>query len=194
VNAPVFSGVSSVTPNNDGSFSISWSAATGTAQNPLRYRIYIALGVVSSGTLFSSSNYFVSESGALSARLYTLADGSLLIGENEYTIGVRAESASGIIETNSVVISDTAISNLYSIVSTYLDVAVSSRLPTASYVAPDNTGITNIYADTQDLITSVNNLPTLADIEASTVLALEATSQDIKNKEDTIIALVSATL
>ena len=49
-----------------------------------------------------------------------------------------------------------------------IDVATSSRLPTSSYVVPDNTTISTILAETQ-------SHPTLTEMEASTVLAKEAT-------------------
>ncbi len=65
--------------------------------------------------------------------------------------------------------------------STKLDVAVGTRLPTASYVAPANADIAAIKAKTDNLPAapasegSVTARPTLAQIEASTVLAKEAT-------------------
>ena len=52
-----------------------------------------------------------------------------------------------------------------------LDVAVSSRMGLNDYTAPDNTGVAAIKAKTDALV----NAPTLSQIEASTVLAKEAT-------------------
>ena len=42
--APTFSGISSATPNADGSISLNWALATGAAATPVRYKLYIALG------------------------------------------------------------------------------------------------------------------------------------------------------
>jgi hypothetical protein len=60
-----------------------------------------------------------------------------------------------------------------------IDVATSTRLSTAGYTAPDNATIGAIQ-------TEVNSHPTLAEIEASTVLAKEATSSAIKAKTDNL--------
>lgn len=60
---------------------------------------------------------------------------------------------------------DTRIANL--------DATVSSRLAASGYTAPDNAGISNIWTETQ-------THPTLAEIEATTVLAKEATLTTMK--------------
>lgn len=49
-----------------------------------------------------------------------------------------------------------------------LDRAISATLPTSGYIAPDNTTITNVYNE-------VTTHPTLSEIEASTIIAKEAT-------------------
>ena len=61
-----------------------------------------------------------------------------------------------------------------------LDALISSRLATSGYTAPDNAGISYILAESQ-------SHPTLGEIEASAVIAKEATSSAIKTKTDTII-------
>ena len=63
---------------------------------------------------------------------------------------------------------------------TNLDTTISSRLSSAGYTAPDNAGISSILSESQ-------SHPTLAEIEASAVLAKEATSTTIKAKTDTIV-------
>lgn len=70
-------------------------------------------------------------------------------------------------------IGDTRLANL--------DTTISSRLATASYTAPDNAGITSILAESQ-------SHPTLAEIEATTVLAKEATVTAVKSKTDNLPA------
>jgi hypothetical protein len=76
--------------------------------------------------------------------------------------------------------------------STKLDVAVGTRLSSAGYTAPANTDIAAIKAKTDNLPAtpasegSVTARPTLAQIEASTVLAKEATAQAVKSKTDNL--------
>jgi hypothetical protein len=82
----------------------------------------------------------------------------------ETTLAAKASQTSvNAIPTNPLLTSDTRLDNL--------DAAVSSRLATSGYTAPDNTSITAIKAKTDTLV----NAPTLAQIEASTVLAKETT-------------------
>src|SRR3990172_6180511 len=61
-----------------------------------------------------------------------------------------------------------------------LDALISSRFATSGYIAPDNAGISSILTESQ-------SHPTLGEIEASIVIAKEATSSAIKTKTDTII-------
>ena len=63
---------------------------------------------------------------------------------------------------------------------TNLDSTVSSRLASSGYTAPDNAGISSTLIESQ-------SHPTLAEIEASPVLAKEATGIAIKAKTDTIL-------
>jgi hypothetical protein len=71
---------------------------------------------------------------------------------------------------------------------------VNTRMATFTYTAPDNTGIGNIKAKTDNLPAapaqegSVAALPTLAEIEASTILSKEATLALIKAKTDALPA------
>jgi hypothetical protein len=76
------------------------------------------------------------------------------------------------------------------------EATVNTRLASASYTAPDNAGITAIKAKTDNLpavpasqgdITALNNL-SLAQVEASTVLAKESTIGAIKAKTDNLPA------
>lgn len=59
-----------------------------------------------------------------------------------------------------------------------VDVAVSSRLATAGYTAPDNAGIAA--------------LPTLAEIEASTILAKEASFPDVPTAAENAAEILAA--
>jgi hypothetical protein len=89
----------------DGDITVEWTAATGTAESPIRYRIYVAIGAVSAASLFVSQNAgFVVESQT-QARLFTLGDGQTVFTEGQqYTFGVRAVSSVGVSEENVQVI------------------------------------------------------------------------------------------
>jgi hypothetical protein len=77
-----------------------------------------------------------------------------------------------LIPTNPLLITDARLDNL--------DATVSSRLPTTSYVNNDVSG----------LQVQLDALPTLAEIEASTVLAKEATVAAVKTNSDLVPALL----
>lgn len=103
VNAPTFSGLSSLVANNDGSLTAGWSAATGSAQTPISYVVYVSLGSVSAGALFVDAN-IIGRFDTLSVRFYTLPDSNDFLTKGEtYTVGVRAISANGISETNTTI-------------------------------------------------------------------------------------------
>jgi hypothetical protein len=113
LTAPSFGGITSVNANADGSFTLNWAAATAPSGcvTPIEYITYIALGSVSSATLFQSSNiYSYTPFGNLSAKVFTLANGTTyLIRGQVYTFGVRAKSATGISENGTAILTETAI-------------------------------------------------------------------------------------
>lgn len=205
---PTFAGVSSVTANADGSVSVNWSAATGVAVPPVRYRVFIAAGSVTGATLFAGATYMVTGTNATTFRAYTDASGTLLVAGSVYTFGVRAVDSYGNADSNLAVATATVLYNLYALVQsvpgavwdqtlaahtgpgTYglqldttvssratqtsvnaipinplltndarlnnLDATISSRLPTSSYVAPDNSGISAIKTKTDQLLFDVD--------------------------------------
>lgn len=110
--APTFSGITSTTPNTDGSITASWSAASD-ATAPIEYLIYIALGSVSAASLFVSGNLVtISPALTLSKRIFTLADQTTYILNGQiYTLGVRAKDAVGNINTNTAISTATAIAS-----------------------------------------------------------------------------------
>jgi hypothetical protein len=106
----------------------------------------------------------------------TQIEGSTILAK-EATVAAKASQASvNAIPTNPLLTSDTRLNNL--------DAAVSSRLATSGYTAPDNVSITAIKAKTDTLV----NGPTLVQIEGSTVLAKEATLAD-KASQASVTAL-----
>jgi len=111
--APTFSGVSSVTPKNDGSFTITWSVATGTPALPVEYRMYVALGSVSAGSLFVNSNWVsTTKQTVVTGNVFQLGDGTTyFINGQVYTFGVRAVSSQNVSDTNTVILTSTAIAS-----------------------------------------------------------------------------------
>ena len=94
----------------------------------------------------------------------------------ESTLITRASQISvNAIPTNPVLSDDLRLSNL--------DAAISTRLASSAYIAPDNASIVAIKAKT-DILT---NGPSLSEIESSTVLSKESTSQAIKAKTDILV-------
>jgi hypothetical protein len=108
ITPPTFAGIASASPELNGSFLLTWLAASDLAP-PIYYEIYGAVGVVLPIDLFTSDNKLFSTE-VLSARVFTLKPPtSYLLRGQTYTFGVRARDASGNLESNSVVISAVAL-------------------------------------------------------------------------------------
>lgn len=102
ITAPTFSGVSSITPNADGSLSVSWSAASD-ASLPIRYQVYLKK---SNSTSLFTDTYLVQITKNLNTRLYVDADLNTLEENATYYVGVRAMDGVGNVETNVVTLND----------------------------------------------------------------------------------------
>jgi hypothetical protein len=111
--APTFSGIASVTPKNDGSFTITWSAATGSPALPVEYRMYVALGSVSAGSLFVNSNWVsTTKQTVVTGNVFQLGDGLTYFTNGlVYTFGVRAVSSQNVSDTNTAILTSTAIAS-----------------------------------------------------------------------------------
>lgn len=107
--APTFSGITSVTPNSDGSFTTAWGAVSG-GSTPYRFEIFILPGAVSAATLFASSP--ADYAGASPRRTYVDSNGDPMTKGEEYTLGVRVRSATNNLNTNTVVLTSTAIGSV----------------------------------------------------------------------------------
>lgn len=108
---PTFGGIQAATPNADGTFTVTWNFGS-TTKNPLRYEVYIALGVVPAITLFAGDFNIVKivADHINSTIISTLADNSTyIVNGQQYTIGVRAIDAFGFESNNTQVITATAI-------------------------------------------------------------------------------------
>jgi hypothetical protein len=100
---PTFAGITSNTPNSDGSVTLNWSAATFVV-TPGQYLLYIALGSVSAATLFALAPASIAPAGNTSFKVFTLNDeATYLVNGNTYTVGVRAKDAVGNIDSNTVI-------------------------------------------------------------------------------------------
>lgn len=106
---PVFAGIVSATANNDGSITAAWAAGT-TVNPPIEYRVYIALGSVGAGALFSAGNLAqIIPAGVLQARLFFLGNQqTYLLKGQVYTLGVWAADAYGNVSSNLAVQTATA--------------------------------------------------------------------------------------
>lgn len=82
--------------------------------------------------------------------------------------GLASQASVDAIPTNPLLATDSRLNNL--------DATISSRLPSSGYTAPNNAGITSIES-------KVDTKPSLAQIEASTVIAKEATVSSRASQE-----------
>lgn len=174
ITPPTFAGIASVANNTDGSIHAAWLAATDPA-TPITYLIYVkkttATGLFSV-VPFATTNLFLD--------LYRDAAGFPFLAGDVVYIGVRALDGVGNMNTNLVSLNLTATGLSYANLNSALiaipaavwdairsahvavgsfgeslqakvDVDVSTRLATSTYVAPDNADITAIKAKTDHL-------------------------------------------
>lgn len=109
---PTFAGVTSLTPNTDGSITVNWAAATDSS-TPITYPVYIAVGSVSAAALFVPSNMAViAPANTLTTKVFLLGDQTTyLINGTTYTIGVRAIDAYGNVNTNTTILTTVAVAS-----------------------------------------------------------------------------------
>lgn len=113
---PTFAGIVSVAPHLNGSFLLSWAAATEVDSNPVEYVLYAAKGSLTAASLFLPANV----SGItkeLSKRLFQHGEPSpyYFSIDDVYTFGVRAKDALGNTETNTAILTATATGSAASI-------------------------------------------------------------------------------
>ena len=177
--APTFGGISSVTPNNDGSFSLAYSAASGSVALPIEYNLYVAAGSVSAASLFVSSN-LVATVYTLAPKLFTLADYSTyFVNGSTYTFGVRAESSEGVVETNNTIITSIAVASgniggVFQTTATNLSAtesALNSDLVTLGSELTTLSGeISTLSTEVTDITDAATSIHTSASLVASTIL------------------------
>lgn len=107
---PTFAGIASATFQTDGSAVVTWLAATST-KTPVRYEIYVSAGSVSAGSLFVTANRVAFAPGALLAwRIFVLRDQvTYFMPGQVYTFGIRAVDAQNYSDSNTVILTATAL-------------------------------------------------------------------------------------
>jgi len=100
---PTFAGITGLTQNANGSLTASWSAATDSSP-PIEYMVFIQATTATG--LFSTIP--VQTVKTLSATIFTDSLGTLINGTT-YHVGVRASDAVGVVETNTVSMSQVSL-------------------------------------------------------------------------------------
>lgn len=103
---PTFAGINGLVGQANGSLLASWLVATDD-HTPIDYLVYILPGIVTSAVLFASVPALIRQS-ALSAELFRDGNNAILIKDQLYSVGVRAQDALGNMESNVVML--TAVS------------------------------------------------------------------------------------
>lgn len=129
-SAPTFAGLTSVTPNDDGSFSLAHGVASGS-KPPFEYVYYTALGNVNAATLFQASNRVIAIDNGATKKVFTLRDGTYFVKGQVYTLGVQAKDAFNYQETNTAIVTSTAIASgnlaaVYQTIATSIDESATS--------------------------------------------------------------------
>lgn len=138
--APTFSGISLVTPNSDGSFTVNGPTPTGGTQ-PYTFEIHIVPGTSSAGVLFAQTPADISR--ALPRRVYLDSNGDPILKDQLYTLGIRVRSASNNLNTNTTVLTSTAIGSV-NLAQVYQDLVAELQQQIdriVSNVRPDLTGV-----------------------------------------------------
>lgn len=104
VTNPTFGGITSLTPQLNGSLLAAWSAAS-SPNLPLIYDVYIQLGT--STGLFVDANR-VQSTFSLQEPIFNLKDGTLLVYGSLYYVGVRARDPLGNVSTSTTSMSATS--------------------------------------------------------------------------------------
>lgn len=96
VTAPTFGGIVSLTSNDDGSLTVAWAAATDPSA-PISYEVYVKK--TSATGLFLPTNLAL-VTRSLSARIFALADATVLENSATYYVGIRARDGVGNVDNN----------------------------------------------------------------------------------------------
>lgn len=184
---PTFGGITSVTPQSDGTFTVTWSAATST-KTPVRYEIYVSLGVVASAALFVTANRVAFAPGLLTSwRVGWLRDQiTYFINGQIYTFGVRAVDSQNYSSSNVQLITSTAIAS-GNIGGVFQTVATNLQNTETAFSA-------DVDRFEDDLDRFEDDLDTLENIEtdlAATAVSLDASADSL---EDSAISIAASAI
>lgn len=192
---PTFGGVTSVTSNSDGSFTVAWSAGS-TTKTPLEYHIYIGLGALPAATLFSGTTYkaTIAPGTQTSRRVFLLADGSTyFVNGQQYTFGVRAVDAFGFMDSNVAVINSTAIGsgNLPAVLQSIATQFASTQSAFAVTQAALALDASSIASSATSLASSATSIGSSATSLASSATSLSASASSISASASSLSTNVS---
>ena len=192
VTNPTFAGITSLTPQSNGSLLASWSA--GTTPNPiLEYDVYIQLGTATG--LFSSGNKTRTTFGT-SIYLFTLADSTtLLVAGSTYFVGVRARDPLGNVSVSTASLSATSTGVNPGRVLAYPDIpdvvaAVWNALK-ASYNTADTMGAALNEADAKAVLIDTKIGTPVSSVSAD-VAAVKTVVDTINTKTGTPVTSIAA--
>jgi len=123
ITPPVFAGIATITAQANGSLRITWLAAVHVL-NPKFYDIYIQAGTAVG--LFVDANKLPAVENLLVEDIYNIKDLSPLVEGTTYHVGVKARSAAGIQDSNTVSMSAVSAGVLTDSLSGIADTLLSS--------------------------------------------------------------------
>jgi len=184
---PTFSGVQSLTPNADGTITVNWNTATDLS-SPIYYEVFIALGSVPASNLFALNPTRIIR-GAITTRVGLLHDqATYLLNGQIYTIGVRARDGVGNLNTNTSILTTTAIGsgNLASVFQTISTSLTAASTNFDSNLVTLDSEITALSTNVTDMEQIVLDIKNSASSDISVIIEDEDEIQIIIEDEDEI--------
>ena len=210
ITPPTFAGISTLVQNNDGSITASWSAASGSGATPFEYTVYVQAATATG--LFSSVNVAANTTN-LSQRIFMNSLGNILQVGQTYYVGVRAETAVGVYDSNLITLSITVTNINYA----NLAAAVWDQLKSAhtgagtfgqalqanvdvntSTLAPASTALSTVQwtngraSNLDNLDTTVSSRATQSSVNAIPTNPLLTTDSRLNNLDATISSRATA--
>lgn len=179
---PTFAGIISTTPQSDGTFIVTWAAATST-KIPVRYEIYVAVGSVSAAALFITANRVAFAPGSLTSwRIGWLRDQTTYIVNGQiYTFGIRAVDAQNYSDSNNVILTSTAIAsgNIGGLFQSLEILFAADIVSLANQISLLTTQVTNITTTAASLAASATSLVSSAASIASSATSLASSASSL---------------
>jgi methyl-accepting chemotaxis protein len=183
---PVFAGITSAVPKVDGSITVGWGSFS-SVNNPVMFQVYILLGSVSAGTLFSSAPVAILDESKNSFDIFRLADQvTYLVKGQVYTMGVRCVDGVKNQNTNLVIMTATAIgtANIAGVFQSLLD----SLATTDQDLKDDHVNFVSVKNDLEAQVTAIS--AQIVSLTAS-ALSIDASGDSIASSALTIASSAS---